>query len=344
MRSKQELWSQVHHGWNLGNALDSFCFERPGTGRGETEWGNPPVTKELLDTVAAAGFDLLRIPVTWFEHFEDGSGTIQKEWMDRVQEIVDWGIQDGFFVILNMHHENSWMFNSGKALPEVSEIYRNCWRQIAGRFRDYPDALLFEAMNEPRIEGADREWSGETAEVREKINHLQRIFVREVRSMPSHADRTLLLTTCGAVPNEVALRDLWIPEDSNIAVSLHLYQPGEFCNPHVPEEEPVLWTKDGLRKVEETFSCIQTHLTKRDIPVVLTEFGAADHHNEREAARWAENVVQLAARQHISCIWWDNNSRKEDGDGFAILQRENLQWVRPLIRDVLTGDCRALSN
>lgn len=94
------LCKSITIGWNLGNSLDA-------TGNGynsETSWGNPVVTKELIDAVREAGFDAVRIPTTWFNH-SDSDLNVDDAWFERVHEVVDYAYNEGMYVILNVHHE-----------------------------------------------------------------------------------------------------------------------------------------------------------------------------------------------------------------------------------------------
>lgn len=358
MRTAAELLQTIYRGWNLGNEEDCFPFDdaekifnergqHPGAPwhNNETDWGNPIVEEAVIDTIAASGMNLIRIPVTWFGAMTDEAGTIHPDKLKRVKELVDWALDDGMVTIVNMHHENSWMFNRDFSLETVCGIYCNVWRQIAEAFRGYPDMLIFEALNEPRIENAPEEWCGGTAEVRDKVNRLQSAFRDQIRSDPAHQKRILLYTTPGAVPAECALQDLIVPEDPYLGVSTHLYRPSAFCNPTVPEDVPVRWTAEGQQEIDAAFERIDRFLVSKGIPVILTEYGAADHHNEDDVAEWTGYILRKANSLGISGIFWDNNSEEQNGDGFSILRRQDLTWVRPKVRDaILVKDISAGEN
>ena len=138
------LCKSITIGWNLGNSLDA-------TGNGynsETSWGNPVVTKELIDAVREAGFDAVRIPTTWFNH-SDSDLNVDDAWFERVHEVVDYAYNEGMYVILNVHHEN-WNDPYEDSYKEASKKLKNLWKQIANEFKDYGRRLIFEGMNEPR--------------------------------------------------------------------------------------------------------------------------------------------------------------------------------------------------
>ena len=129
-------------GWNLGNSLDA-------TGADETSWGNPRVTEALLDGVKAQGFKSIRIPVTWGQHQGGSPGyTIEAAYLARVKEVVNWALADGFYVMINVHHDSWQWLNS---MPGAKARYDATWTQIATAFRDSPNKLVFESVNEPQF-------------------------------------------------------------------------------------------------------------------------------------------------------------------------------------------------
>ena len=221
MRNAEEIRNAIRVGWNLGNALDTF--PRPGGGEkeGETGWGNPITTKAMIDAVAAKGFNIIRIPVTWFPYVDDANNyRIDPTHLARVREVVDYAMENQVFAILNLHHENQWLIPQWKRYETVKKKQCRIWEQIADYFKDYPDLLLFEAMNEPRIEGAENEWEGGTGEVREVLNSLQGEFIKLIRNSDgNNKTRSLLITTAGASAAESALAGLVLPNDENVMVS-----------------------------------------------------------------------------------------------------------------------------
>ena len=148
--SSQELVADMKLGWNLGNTLDAtggIALES------ERAWGNPTTTQEMIDEVLAQGFNVIRIPVTWEGHFGDGPDyKVHEIWMNRVQEVVDYAYNKGAYVILDIHHEE-WHFPSEENKEAASEILTALWTQIAERFKDYDEHLIFDGLNEPRKKG-----------------------------------------------------------------------------------------------------------------------------------------------------------------------------------------------
>src|SRR5690625_1394909 len=143
-----ELMQEYNNGWNIGNTLDATNASLTGKSPEafETAWGNPVTTKEMIKKVKDGGFNLIRIPVTWDEHLgESPNYEIEERWFNRVQEVVDYAYDLDLYVILNIHHEG-WHFPSKENFDKAKDILTKVWTQIADRFKDYDERILFEAM------------------------------------------------------------------------------------------------------------------------------------------------------------------------------------------------------
>ena len=177
--TSMELIGEMKTGWNLGNTLDSTITNPTGSETPtdwETAWGQPVTTKAMIDSVKAQGFNVLRVPVTWEGKFGEAPDyTIKADWLARVKEVVDYGIDNDMFVILNMHHEE-WHMPTADNEESAEKILRALWAQIADYFKGYDEKLIFEGMNEPRLKGTPMEWNGGNQEAREVINQLNAAF------------------------------------------------------------------------------------------------------------------------------------------------------------------------
>lgn len=189
--TSQELVSVMSPGWNLGNTLDVCNADRDGDGKinenakivNETLWGNPFTTKELFVNLKNDGIKAVRIPVTWRDHL-DKNNKIDKEWMNRVQQIVDWALEENLFVIINMHHDGggdpqfgAWIIEwAYKDYKKFYERYSSIWKQICRRFKNYDEHLIFESMNEV---GFDATTQKKAYSILNKINQ---DFVNIIRS------------------------------------------------------------------------------------------------------------------------------------------------------------------
>ncbi len=315
-------------GWNLGNTLDAHGLKDPEAvpEKYETYWGNPFTTAEMIAKVKEAGFNTIRIPVTWYEHM-DKAYHIDDAWMDRVQQVADYGIQNGLYVILNAHHD-AWYTPDPANLKKAETVMRAVWGQIAVRFAGYDEHLLFEGMNEPRLIGTEHEWDEGTPEAREAVNKLNEAFVETIRaSGGKNGERYLLIPTYCASTRPEALKALVLPKGGRLIVSIHLYRPYDFT---LNEAGTAEWSPNSREDTEEIDQAIEDarHLfTDRGIPVIITEFGTVDKGNTAARTQWADYVTQKAGAAHIGCIWWDN----------SIYDRCTLQWKYPDIVHALTG-------
>ena len=241
MRSVKEIVKDMTTGINLGNSFDSIALlDKSG---GETGWGNPKTTKEMIDAIADAGFNILRIPITWFEEIGPAPEyLINPLWLARIKEVVDYAAGNQMYVIINTHHENSWIKPLEEYYDSIETKFKKLWTQIAEYFKEYEEWLLFEALNEPRLEGGADEWQGATREVRDFINKLEDAFVKAVRiTGGNNLKRGLLITTAAASASDAAVDGLKLPEDENIIVSIHTYLPHSFSYRYEDNSDMKVW-------------------------------------------------------------------------------------------------------
>ena len=325
--SAAEIVGQMKLGWNLGNTLDALGM---GTLDDEMAWGNPVTTKEMVDRVKAAGFNVMRVPVSWGKHLDSGYN-IDRAWLARVREVVDYGIDNNMYVILNTHHEEWYMPRQSDVDEDLRELGR-LWEQIAEEFKDYDERLLFEGVNEPRLRGDGLEWWG-TPEAREIVNCYAETFVSTVRmSGGNNALRSLLVTPYAASSATENLQALKIPENAgNIIVSVHAYLPYDFAlNVHGMAS----YSNDG--SVNTLMSDIKTLFLDKGNPVVITEFGSVNKENEQDRVQCAVDFLNSAKAIGVPCCWWDNNARWGDGELFGLLDRSGGGWYFPTLLQRMT--------
>lgn len=328
MTSKQ-IVENIKVGWNLGNSLDSYNTSSSDT---ETGWGNPKTTQQMIDTVKAAGFNAIRVPVTWSEHMS-ADGTIDAAWMNRVKEVVDYAYNDGLYVIVNIHHDDyTWLTPSSEKLESDKSTLTNIWKQICATFQNYDHRLIFEGMNEPRMIGSAEEWTGGTQESYDVINALYQAFVDTVRSSGgSNKDRTLVVSTYAQSVEKNAVGGLVVPKDDHVIVSLHIYAPWNFCG---PDDTRADWGSDADKQELDTmFQYLDDTFVSKGIPVIIDETGCVNK-NENTSARvaWFSYYLSTAKKHGIKCFIWDNNETK---NGFGLLNRKDCTWYYPEIIEAI---------
>lgn len=321
-------------GINIGDSLDSYGLRQYEPEaldlEFETHWGNPKITNQLFVMIKEAGFSTVRIPVTWQDHMDE-DGTVREEWMDRVQEIVDMALAQDLYVILNTHHEE-WMDLQPEKEEEITKMFARLWTQIAERFMDYDEKLVFEGMNEPRLRDSELEWTAGNEELRGMVNRLNWVFVETVQSTGSaNEERFLMICPYATRYEEDAMADLEIPK-GNIIVSIHMYTPYEFCQDEDGMAEWDTTNSECAKYAEEIkvhFQNMNTHFIKKNVPVIITEFGCTDKDNLDSRIKWLQFYKEQANAAGITYIWWDN------GENYRIMDREKYEWTFPEIKDVL---------
>ena len=124
------------------------------------------------------GFSTLRIPITWGPNQgEIDPYTIDFYYLTEIKRVVDFSFQNKMYVIIDVHHDNNWIKSMTSEIQESADRLSSLWTQTANFFQDYNDSLIFEILNEPRIEGITEEWSGGNSEGRDYINGFHKAAV-----------------------------------------------------------------------------------------------------------------------------------------------------------------------
>ncbi|MCL2015987.1 MAG: glycoside hydrolase family 5 protein [Defluviitaleaceae bacterium] len=324
----QEFVKSLKNGWNLGNTLDAVPKADATATEQETAWGNPVTTKEMVQLLKSTGFGIFRVPTTWGKQLT-ADNTIKAEWLNRVQEIVDYGIESGLTVILNLHHEH-WHFPDDKNYNAASIILKKVWQQIAERFAKYDNNLIFEAMNEPRKIGTEVEWSGGDEEGRRVVMLLNQDFVDTVRATGgNNATRMLMVPTYAASADAAALADFVMPKGDNLIASVHAYTPYPFA---LSNENVTAWTTEQEKIIDELFERIDKAFISKNIPVIMGECGARNKgDNTADRTAWAKYYTATAKKYNVPCVWWDNGifTGSEKTEIFGLMDRANVKWAYP---------------
>lgn len=327
--SAKDLVAQMKVGWNLGNTMDATGSSGVDA---ETSWGNVVTSKEDIDMVKEAGFNVLRVPVSWGTHMSDDY-TVDKAWMDRVQEIVNYGIDNGMFVILNTHHEEWYMPVESDVEEDLKQL-EALWKQIAERFKGYDEHLIFEGVNEPRLRGDGAEWIGNDSS-RQIVNQYAKTFVETVRATGgNNADRCLMVTPYAASSSPQNMEALEIPEDSDkIIVSIHAYLPYSFA---LDTKGTDVYDANDT-SIKDLFENIKMYFLDKDIPVIIGEFGSVNKDNIQDRIDCVTDYLTTAKEYGVPCIWWDNGTRMGSGENFGLLNRAEFVWFYPEIIDAINA-------
>ncbi len=317
-------------GWNLGNTFDAKSEGVTGLST-ETSWGNPKVTKELIDLVKEAGFNAVRVPVTWGNHM-DANNQVDPAWMERVAEVVGYVLDNDMYCVLNVHHDtgtDGWLRASRAHDPEMRDQFAALWSQIATRFVDYPDNLLFEGFNE--ILTDDNAWNAPPLDAVKVTNELNQLFVDTVRATGgNNALRCLIVNTYAASTDNIALSYFELPKDSienRLIMEVHVYSPFQFTHEDYPAE--ISYSEPS---VKAPISTMFVKFAYNGIPVIIGEFGCADKENDIERVSWTKYVVDTATSYGIKCFWWDNGSQ------YAVINRKRNVISEPFIVEAMVTE------
>jgi endoglucanase len=333
-----QLVANIKLGWNLGNTLDTSDLDwltNPTVAKMETAWGNPVTTKANITALKNAGFNAIRIPVSW-DKAVDSKYVIRSDWMKRVTEVVDYAVDNDMYIILNTHHdEHTFKFTAAEKTASLA-AFKKIWEQIADNFKNYNEKLIFEGLNEPRTKGSAAEWSGGTPAERTILNEYYSVFVNTVRtSGGNNGKRILMINTYAASGEAQAINDLVLPADTvpyKIIVSIHSYAPYNFA---LNKDSPInTWNKNSSSDTSAITGPIDRAYNKfvsRGIPVIIGEFGAMNKNNEEARAQWAEYYIGYAWKKGIKCFWWDNGDVSGDGELFGLLNRQNNTIFYPYL-------------
>lgn len=338
--TSQQLVEDMTFGWNLGNTLDVCQADRDGDGKinehveagekvDETLWGNPKATKELFTSLKKNGVNAVRIPVTWRDHM-DSNGNIDREWMDRVQQVVDYAYSQGMYVIINVHHDGggdpkfgAWIIEeSQKDYNTFLKKYKNVWKQIAERFKNYSDYLIFESMNEV---GFDTLYNKNKADAYNLINKINQDFVDIIRATGGNNAKRHLLIAGYYTDIERTCDSLYkMPDDKagRCILSVHYYTPWDFCTCDIKHT----WgTKSEVRQMETLIGKMKKNFVDKGIPVIIGEY-AASGSDLSSCIFFIEKLNKLCSDYGIATFIWDSGRQ---------VNRKTYKWRTPQYLEAL---------
>lgn len=332
------------NGINLGNTLEA-CDNNVGIKTNtplsyETHWGQPKTTQAMIDGMKAAGFDTIRIPVAWMTnatHLYEGDYTIDADYMNRVEEVVRYARKAGMYVIINDHWDGGWygMFGSESAETRAlaMEAYKGMWQQIAERFRDYSDYLIFESANEELggrfdenspLYCSDSVVTYLTDDERYALtNEINQTFVDVVRATGgNNATRFLLIAGYSTDINQTCDDRFQMPKDtvdSKLMVSVHYYDPWSYCGAS-SAVSATKWGKVSDYEYLDQQLAKMTKFTEAGYGVVIGEYGAlpcSDGLKDNTLAYHTAFLDACTKYNLTNCLWDCSGLYKRVSQTFA---------------------------
>ena len=360
-----QQWNKDVVGWNLGNQFECSAPNQDGESieignpansiNAETAWGNPRVTKEMIQAVKNAGFNAIRIPIRWQCHITDAQTmSIDPLWIARIKTVVDWCLKNGLKVIINAHNEK-WL----ESRPYYTNQVENCnklgllWKNIASAFADYDSRLAFAGTNEVHIKD---NWGKPEPENLAVQNAYNQKFVEAVRATGgNNAKRHLIVQTYACNPwFGIDNGDFIIPKDLDgngnnyMSVEFHYYQPWSYAGDCTYDywgnfnkdtgDKPA----DNEKTMTDFFNQVVDTWSKNGLGIVIGEWGVTDHYKldaEKEKVHanmtyYCNFLTKEAHDRGFSTFVWDNNKFGNGSEKYGIFDRHNGMTVKaPWILD-----------
>lgn len=340
--------SKMKIGWNLGNTFDAYdCSWLSDELDYESAWCGVKTRDMVMKLVKSAGFNTVRIPVSWHNHVSGDDFQISEAWLSRVQEVVDYAIANDLYVILNIHHDmgEKYIYPTSQYLDQSTRYITSIWSQLAERFADYDERLIFESMNEPRMVGHKYEWWIEPNDKDCKdaincINMLNQTFVDTVRSSGgNNANRYLMVPGYAASYAGALNQDFKLPADTvadKLIVSVHAYTPYNFALEAGGVNTFDINRKSSTQEIDYFMDQLYGKFVSSGTPVVIGEFGARNKKNNlQDRVNYSAYYVAAARARGMTCLVWDNHSFTGDGELFGLLDRRYYRWRYPEIIDAM---------
>jgi endoglucanase len=332
-----QLAANIKLGWNAGNSLEAIG--------GETAWGNPKITKSLIDLVKQNGFNAVRLPCSWNQYLANSStAQLKTDWLNRVRDVVQYCIDNDMYVLLNIHWDGGWLENN--CTPEKQEQnnakQRAFWQQIATHLRDFDERVMFASANEPNVENATQ---------MEVLSSYHQTFINAVRETGGKNSYRVLVIQGPSTDIEKTNNLMTTLPADNVAnrlmVEIHYYTPWNFCgltedaswgkmfyywgagyHSDTDPQRNATWGEEAI--VLSNFKLMKTKFIDHGIPVIMGEYdatrrlsltGEALTKHLASRAYYLKYVTATAKANGIVPFYWDNGATGNHGSG--IFRRDN---------------------
>ena len=360
-----EIFPKMGLGYNIGNTM-----EVPGNQGGPTAWGNPFPDAAYVKAIKDAGFTTVRIPCAWDSH--TSNGTINAGWLDSVKTVVDLVINNGMYAILNSHWDNGWLEDhvfDGQGYDKtglvnstadvVAAKQEKYWKQIATKFAEYDEHLIFASANEPGVNdpwngGADNgQWAFDSKRMT-VLKQFHEACLKAVRATGgNNATRIVVVQSPRTEIDKAPLLSEQYPTDpageGYTMAEVHFY-PYQFSLMKDGDED---WGKmfyywedktpgndaahtcsgsalGSKTSIDNLFGGLKTRFYDKGIPVVIGEMGAIKRlealsgdnlkkHLEARAAWYGYTVASAKKNGLVPCVW---DTGDEGNGNFTIIRRQ----------------------
>ena len=310
--SSFEFVKDMKIGINLGNSLEAMSKDYGYTLDTETFWSNPKTTKEMIDYIKELGFRTIRIPISYYNHLDENK-IIDERWFDRIEEVINWALDNDLYTIINIHHDTGmdpklfWIYADSEVYEQSLKDYSNLWRQIADRFKDYDHRLIFQSSGEWM--NKDRNWNRSDSMDDFKIVHeLNQAFIDIVRdSGGNNSNRYLMISPFAASGEEDIIRAMFYKPfndsaNDKLILSIHTYE-------------------DNIDEIKIGANYLKQISSDYNIPIIIDECGIRNKESKSKQEKIIKEFLNSAKEIGITCLFWD------DGYDYKIFDRNKLKIV-----------------
>jgi aryl-phospho-beta-D-glucosidase BglC (GH1 family) len=343
--SAAALASRMKAGYNIGNTLEAIgkTYVWGSTSFNDTAWGQPAITLQQIQSIRQAGFATVRLPTAWDQYADKSTGQISPQWLAHVKQVVQWCVDNGLYVMVNIHWDGGWLENNvtTTAQASVNAKQKAYWEQIATALRDFDEHLVLASANEPDVKDA----TGMSV-----LLSYHQTFINAVRSTGGrNAYRVLVVQGPSTDFDKTDKLMNTMPTDTvpnKLMVEVHHYTPYQFAlmTSDASWGKPFYYWGAGYHSTTDTshnatrgeeadlmglYSKMKTKFVDKGIPVFLGEFGAirrstalsgADLQLHLDSRAWFHNYsARQAVINGMVPVYWDNGSTRSNG--FAIFNR-----------------------
>lgn len=345
----QQLAAKINIGWNIGNTLEAIG--------GETSWGNPMVSKELIQLVKQSGFNAIRIPCSFNQYMENRTtAKLDGDWLNRVKQVVQYCVDEDMYVLLNIHWDGGWLENNVTTAKqeENNAKQKAFWQQIATHLRNFDEHLLFASANEPNVDNATQ---------MKVLNSYHQTFIDAVRETGGkNTYRVLVVQGPNTDIEKTHTLMTDFPKDgtpNKLMAEIHYYTPWNFCgmtqdeswgdmffywgNGYHSDTDPdrnATWGEENL--VNELLAKMKNQFVDKGIPVIMGEYSATRRSNltgdkltnHLESRAYYHYFITKQAKAYgLLPFYWDNGGTGDFGSG--IFDRTSNQVFDQMVLDAL---------
>ena len=285
-RGRKQEMPDISKTMNIGNALEA--------GKGEV-W-DVSMSVEYIDRIKEAGFTSIRMPVRFSDYAKDNENYIlDEDFMEKVDYYINYALSSGLNVILDMHNFYEIMENPS----ENKELFLKLWSQISERYKDYPENLVYELLNEPQGNLELDIW-----------NNLLSEGVSAIRKF----DKKKFIVIGGCKYNSYEeLLKIDVPKDDNLILTFHYNEPNEFAfqgaeyHEGFEELHDIEWkgTASEVQRIEDAFHKVKEFADKKNLNVFVGEFGANKKAPHESRVLWTKTVREIAEEHNFSWGYWE---------------------------------------